>query len=54
MYVCMYVCMYACLMHNACKSSGTLTCNIMDFRKATINGVCYGEGITEVCVCMYV
>ena len=28
--------------------TGTLTCNIMDFRKASINGVKYGVGITEI------
>jgi phospholipid-transporting ATPase len=28
--------------------TGTLTCNIMDFRKASIHGVKYGVGITEI------
>ena len=28
--------------------TGTLTCNIMDFRKMSINGVGYGLGITEI------
>lgn len=28
--------------------TGTLTCNIMEFRKCTINGVAYGLGETEV------
>ncbi len=28
--------------------TGTLTCNIMDFRKCSINGVSYGTGTTEV------
>eukprot|EP01034_Spumella_vulgaris_P024823 gene24823-31210_t len=28
--------------------TGTLTCNVMDFRKASINGVSYGMGITEI------
>ena len=28
--------------------TGTLTCNVMDFRKASINGVSYGVGITEI------
>jgi len=28
--------------------TGTLTCNIMDFRKFTVNGASYGEGITEI------
>ena len=28
--------------------TGTLTCNKMEFRKACINGVSYGEGITEI------
>jgi phospholipid-transporting ATPase len=23
--------------------TGTLTCNVMDFKKTSINGVCYGE-----------
>ena len=30
------------------RFAGTLTCNVMDFRKASINGVSYGEGITEI------
>ena len=28
--------------------TGTLTCNVMDFRKCTINGVSYGLGTTEI------
>lgn len=28
--------------------TGTLTCNVMDFRKASVNGVSYGVGITEI------
>ena len=28
--------------------TGTLTCNVMDFRKASINGASYGVGITEI------
>jgi magnesium-transporting ATPase (P-type) len=28
--------------------TGTLTCNVMDFRKASINGISYGLGITEI------
>ena len=27
---------------------GTLTCNIMNYRKSSINGVVYGQGITEI------
>lgn len=34
--------------HVFSDKTGTLTCNIMDFRKASINGVTYGEGITEI------
>ena len=28
--------------------TGTLTCNVMDFRKCSINGVSYGLGTTEI------
>ncbi len=28
--------------------TGTLTCNVMDFRKGSINGVSYGYGMTEI------
>ncbi|OQS02099.1 phospholipid-transporting ATPase [Thraustotheca clavata] len=28
--------------------TGTLTCNVMDFRKCSINGVSYGSGLTEI------
>lgn len=28
--------------------TGTLTCNVMDFRKFCVNGVCYGQGMTEI------
>ena len=28
--------------------TGTLTCNVMDFRKCSINGVSYGHGTTEI------
>ncbi|EGZ15099.1 hypothetical protein PHYSODRAFT_351482 [Phytophthora sojae] len=28
--------------------TGTLTCNIMEFRKCSINGTSYGSGITEI------
>lgn len=28
--------------------TGTLTCNVMDFRKFCVNGKCYGEGVTEI------
>lgn len=34
--------------HVFTDKTGTLTCNIMDFRKASINGVSYGLGITEI------
>lgn len=28
--------------------TGTLTCNVMEYRKCSINGVSYGSGITEI------
>jgi len=34
--------------HIFTDKTGTLTCNVMDFRKASINGVSYGQGITEI------
>ena len=34
--------------HIFSDKTGTLTCNIMDFRKASINGISYGVGITEI------
>lgn len=34
--------------HIFSDKTGTLTCNVMDFRKASINGVSYGLGITEI------
>ena len=34
--------------HIFSDKTGTLTCNVMDFRKVTIGGVSYGEGITEI------
>jgi magnesium-transporting ATPase (P-type) len=34
--------------HIFSDKTGTLTCNIMDFRKMSINGVGYGKGITEI------
>jgi phospholipid-transporting ATPase len=34
--------------HVFTDKTGTLTCNVMDFRKASINGVSYGLGITEI------
>ena len=34
--------------HIFSDKTGTLTCNIMDFRKASINGESYGQGITEI------
>lgn len=34
--------------HVFSDKTGTLTCNHMDFRKMSINGVVYGQGITEI------
>lgn len=34
--------------HIFSDKTGTLTCNNMNFRKASINGVSYGKGITEI------
>jgi phospholipid-transporting ATPase len=34
--------------HIFSDKTGTLTCNIMDYRKSSINGVSYGLGITEI------
>ena len=34
--------------HIFSDKTGTLTCNIMDFRKCSVNGVSYGKGITEI------
>ena len=34
--------------HIFSDKTGTLTCNVMDFRKCTVNGVSYGKGITEI------
>lgn len=34
--------------HIFSDKTGTLTCNIMDFRKMSINGISYGLGITEI------
>jgi P-type E1-E2 ATPase len=34
--------------HLFSDKTGTLTCNVMNFRKMSINGVSYGEGITEI------
>jgi phospholipid-transporting ATPase len=34
--------------HVFSDKTGTLTCNIMDFRKMSIHGVSYGLGITEI------
>ena len=34
--------------HIFSDKTGTLTCNIMDYRKASIGGTSYGEGITEI------
>ena len=35
-------------MHCTIHTAGTLTRNVMDFRKASICGVRYGQGITEI------
>jgi phospholipid-transporting ATPase len=34
--------------HIFSDKTGTLTCNVMNFRKASINGMSYGQGITEI------
>jgi len=34
--------------HIFSDKTGTLTCNIMDFRKFSVNGTVYGMGITEI------
>jgi magnesium-transporting ATPase (P-type) len=34
--------------HIFSDKTGTLTCNIMDFRKFSVGGISYGEGITEI------
>ncbi len=34
--------------HVFSDKTGTLTCNIMDFRKCSVNGKVYGMGITEI------
>jgi phospholipid-translocating P-type ATPase (flippase) len=34
--------------HIFSDKTGTLTCNVMDFRKMSVNGVAYGRGITEI------
>jgi len=34
--------------HIFSDKTGTLTCNIMDFRKFSVNGASYGQGITEI------
>ena len=34
--------------HIFSDKTGTLTCNIMDFRKFSVNGIVYGQGITEI------
>jgi len=34
--------------HVFSDKTGTLTCNIMDFRKMSVNGISYGIGITEI------
>ena len=34
--------------HVFSDKTGTLTCNIMDFRKCSVNGVSYGKGVTEI------
>jgi phospholipid-transporting ATPase len=32
--------------------TGTLTCNVMDFRKFAVGGIIYGEGMTEIKKCV--
>ncbi len=34
--------------HIFSDKTGTLTCNNMNFRKASVNGIIYGQGITEI------
>lgn len=34
--------------HIFTDKTGTLTCNVMDFRKMSVNGIGYGVGITEI------
>lgn len=34
--------------HIFSDKTGTLTCNIMDFRKCSIEGIAYGRGVTEI------
>eukprot|EP00606_Chrysophyceae_sp_TOSAG23-5_P000379 GSChrysophyteH2.ASY1.ANO1.183.1 assembled CDS len=34
--------------HIFSDKTGTLTCNVMDFRKFSVNGRVYGQGITEI------
>ena len=34
--------------HIFTDKTGTLTCNIMDFRKCSIGGISYGIGMTEI------
>lgn len=34
--------------HVFSDKTGTLTCNVMDFRKCSVNGVSYGHGTTEI------
>ncbi|CAM9795377.1 unnamed protein product [Chrysoparadoxa australica] len=34
--------------HIFSDKTGTLTCNVMDFRKCSIGGVSYGQGMTEI------
>jgi phospholipid-translocating P-type ATPase (flippase) len=34
--------------HVFSDKTGTLTCNIMDFRKCSVNGISYGRGVTEI------
>jgi phospholipid-transporting ATPase len=34
--------------HVFSDKTGTLTCNVMEFRKCSINGVSYGVGTTEI------
>ena len=34
--------------HVFSDKTGTLTCNVMEFRKASINGISYGKGLTQI------